>query len=156
MSEAPVPDTPEGDAATDTAQADTDRNAAIQALAEAFTGLAVEPGRDASIRLHISPTGVLGTSLEHCHSIDLTPARAHQLADQADAMNCCLDGERPDTGTVLGPETIADITELFEDIDLVGLTGAVLNSTRPGHRPKVTQAIDDMFGDIPGPEDPEP
>ncbi|MDL5198674.1 hypothetical protein [Streptomyces sp. ALI-76-A] len=65
-------------------------------------------------------------------------------------MNC-----HPDTGTVLDPQTVSELAKVFEDIDLAGLTGAVLNSTRPEHRPKVTRAIDDMFGDVPDSEDPE-
>lgn len=70
-------------------------------------------------------------------------------------MNCHLDNRHPGPTTVLDPETIADVTELFEDIDLVGLTGAVLNATRPEFRSVVTQALDDMFGDrpVPGTED---
>ncbi|MGA5142380.1 hypothetical protein [Streptomyces azureus] len=40
-----------------------------------------------------------------------------------------------------------------EDIDLIDLTNEVLNATRPEHRPAVTQAMDDMFGDVPAPED---
>ncbi|MGJ5899336.1 hypothetical protein ACSCBZ_46470 [Streptomyces niveiscabiei] len=154
--EAPELDTPDNDADTAATSAETDRNTAIEALAVALTGLAGEPGPEASIRIYISPTGILGTGLEHCHSIEIPPVLAHQLADQADAMGCYLDSERPDTGTVLDSQTIADITELFEDIDLVSLTGAVLSSTRPEHRPKVTQAIDDMFGDVCDLEDPEP
>lgn len=154
--QAPVLDTPDNDPATDASSAQTDRNTAIEALAEALTSLAGEPGPDASIRIHISPTGVLGSGGERCHSIEITPARAHQLADQADAMSCYLDNERPDTNTVLDPQTIADITELFEDIDLISLTGTILSSTRPEHRPQVTQAIDDMFGNVCDLEDPEP
>lgn len=149
--EAPDLGTPKDHADTDTALVDPDRNTAIEALAEALTSLAGQPGPDASIRIHISPTGVLGSGLEHCHSIEITPGRA----DQVDAMGCYLDSERPDTGTVLDPRTIADITELFEDIDLVSLTGTVLSSTRPEHRLKVTQAIDDMFGNVSDLEDPE-
>jgi hypothetical protein len=143
------------DAGTMTAT-DADRDAAIEALGEALTGLAGAPGPDASIQVHISPAGVLGTGRQHCHSIAITPARAHQLADQADALGCRLDSEHTDAGSVPDSRTIADITELFEDIDLVHLTGAVLSSTRPEMRPKVTRAIDDMFGDVCDLEDPEP
>ncbi|MGZ0200581.1 hypothetical protein ACNFR7_10385 [Streptomyces sp. RM1] len=141
---------------TDTATAtDADRNRAIAALAEALTGLGqAAPGPGQSIRIHISPTGALGSG-EHCHSVDVSPAMAHRLADYVDAMNCYLDSERPDS-VALDPETIADLTELFEDIDLIGLTNAVLNATRPEHRPAVTQAMDDMFGDVPTPEDTDP
>ena len=67
-------------------------------------------------------------------------------------MSCYLDSDRPD-GSVLAPETVADLTELFEDIDLTGLTRDVLNATRPEHRPAVTRALDDMFGDVPAPGD---
>jgi len=153
--EAPELSGPEDDAATDTPQPETDRNAAIAALAEALTSFAGQPGPETNIRVHISPTGALGTGLEHCHSIDIAPAHAHQLADQADAMSCFLDSQRPDAGAVLDPETVAELSAVFEGIDLVDLTGAVLKSTRPEHRPKVTEAIDDMFGDAPGPEEPE-
>ncbi|MFF3849883.1 hypothetical protein [Streptomyces sp. NPDC002328] len=148
--EAPVLDADGGDTDTATAtDADADRNSAIAALAEALTGFGqAAPGQ--SIRIHISPTGALGSGLEHCHSFDVTPAIAHWLADYVDAMSCFMDSERPD-GVVL--ETIADLTELFEDIDLIDLTNAVLNATRPEHRPAVTRAMDDMFGDVPAPED---
>ncbi|WP_333746235.1 hypothetical protein [Streptomyces sp. IBSBF 2950] len=134
---APLLDTEEdtGDTATAT---DTDRNSAITALAEALTSLGhlAAPGPGQSIRLHISPTGTLGSGLEHCHNIDLTPARAHQLADQIDAMNCFLDSERPHGDDVLDPQTMADLTDLFDDIDLVDLTRTVLNATRPDARPR--------------------
>ncbi|WBO69540.1 hypothetical protein [Streptomyces camelliae] len=45
---------------------------------------------------------------------------------------------------------------MFEDVDLIDLTNAVPNAARPENRPAVTQAMDDVFGDVPGPEDPEP
>lgn len=153
---ASVLDADDNDETGDTAtvmDADADRNKAIAALAEALTGLAQDgPGPGQSIRLHISPTGALGTGLEYCHGFDVTPAIAHRLADCIDAMNCFLDSERPDS-VLLDPETVADLTDLFEDIDLTGLTNAVLNATRPEHRAAVTQAMDDMFGDIPAPGD---
>ncbi|WMI62030.1 hypothetical protein [Streptomyces sp. CRB46] len=155
--EAPVLDADGDDADTATAtDADADRNNAIAALAEALTGFGqAAPGPGQSIRMHISPTGALGSGLEHCHRFDVTPAMAHRLADYIDAMNCFMDSERPD-GVVLDPETIADLTDLFDDIDLIDLTNTVLNATRPEHRPAVTQAMDDMFGDIPAPEDTDP
>ncbi|MFF3505412.1 hypothetical protein [Streptomyces sp. NPDC003247] len=155
--QAPLLDADRDDTDTATAtDAHTDRNSAIAALAEALTGFGqATPGPGQSIRIHISPTGALGSGLEHCHSFDVTPAMAHRLADYVDAMSCYLDSERPD-GVDLAPETIADLTELFEDIDLIGLTNAVLNATRPEHRPAVTQAMDDMFGDVPAPEDTDP
>ncbi|MGW5609399.1 hypothetical protein ACWEWI_25505 [Streptomyces sp. NPDC003753] len=155
--EAPLLDADRDDADTMTAtDADTDRNSAIAALAEALTGFGqAAPGPGQSIRIHIGPTGALGSGLEHCHSFDVTPAMAHRLADYVDAMSCYLDSERPD-GVVLDPETIADLTELFEDIDLIDLTNAVLNATRPENRAAITQAMDDMFGDVPAPEDTDP
>lgn len=157
--EPPSLDTDGEDAGTATVtatDADTDRNSAIAALAEAFTGFGeAAPGPGQSIRIHISPTGALGSGLEHCHSFDVTPAVAHRLADYVNAMSCYLDSERPD-GVDLDPETIADLTDLFDDIDLTGLTNAVLNATRPEHRAAVTQAMDDMFGDVPAPEDTDP
>ncbi|MFJ8469669.1 hypothetical protein [Streptomyces swartbergensis] len=153
--EAPLLDADRDDADTAT-DADADRNRAIAALAEALTGFGqAAPGPGQSIRIDISPTGALGSGLEHCHSFDITPDMAHRLADYVDAMSCYLDSERPD-GVVLDPETIADLTELFEDIDLIGLTNAVLNATRPEHKPAVTRAMDDMFGDAPAPEDTDP
>ncbi|MFF7975865.1 hypothetical protein [Streptomyces sp. NPDC007905] len=146
----------DGDDADTATDVDADRNRAIAALAEALTGFGqVAPGAGPSIRIDISPTEALGSGLEHCHSFDITPDMAHRLADYVDAMSCYLDSERPD-GLVLDPETIADLTELFEDIDLIGLTNTVLNATRPEHRPAVTRAMDDMFGDAPAPEDTDP
>lgn len=88
-----------GDEAGDTAtatDADADRTSAIAALAEALTGFgqaALGPGQ--SIRIHISPTGALGSGLEHCHSLDVTPAIAHRLADYIDAMNCSWTANAP-------------------------------------------------------------
>ncbi|MER6736517.1 hypothetical protein [Streptomyces puniciscabiei] len=155
--EAPLLDADGEDAGAATAiDADADRNSAIAALAEALTGFGqAAPGPGQSIRIHISPTGALGSGLEHCRSFDVTPALAHRLADYVDAMSCYLDSERSD-GVVLDPEIIADLTELFENIDLIGLTDTVLNATRPGNRAAVTQAMDDMFGDVPAPEDTDP
>jgi hypothetical protein len=149
--EAPLLD---GDGGADTAtapDADADRNRAIAALAESLTGFGeAAPGPGQSIRIHISPTGALGAGLEHCHSIDISPARAHQLADAVDRLNCHLDSEQPD-GIDLDQDTIAVLTDLFDDIDVLDLTRTVLNATRPECRPRVTQALDDMFGDIPVP-----
>ncbi|MEU6885564.1 hypothetical protein ABZ918_10200 [Streptomyces viridosporus] len=154
--EAPLLDADEdgGDTATVTDEA-ADRNSALAALAEALTSLGHQaaPGPGRSIRIHLGPTETLGTDPEHCHSIDLTPARAHQLADAIDTLNCRLDDDRPDGDIVLDPQTIADLTDLFDDIDLINLTRTVLNATRPEHRPQVTRAMDDMFGDIPAPGD---
>lgn len=153
--EAPLLDAEDGgDTATVTDKA-ADRNSALAALAEALTSLGHQaaPGPGRSIRIHLGPAETLGTAPEHCHSIDLTPARAHQLADAIDTLNCRLDDDRPDGDIVLDPQTIADLTDLFDDIDLIDLTRTVLNATRPDHRPQVTHAMDDMFGDIPAPDD---
>ncbi|CAL9673042.1 hypothetical protein SUDANB15_07550 (plasmid) [Streptomyces sp. enrichment culture] len=162
--EAPLLDAEEnedGEDSGDTAavtDAAADRNSALAALAEALTSLGHQaaPGPGQSIRIHLSPAETLGTDLEHCHSIDLTPARAHQLADAVDALNCRLDDDRTDGDVVLDPQTIADLTDLFDGIDLLDLTNAVLNTTRPENRPQVTRAMDDMFGDMPAPEDTDP
>ncbi|MEU9313810.1 hypothetical protein [Streptomyces sp. NPDC048256] len=58
----------------------------------------------------------------------------------------------------LDAETIADLTDLFEDLDLVDLTRAVLDTTRREDRGTVIRAIDDVLGDIaiPGLEDLDP
>ncbi|MGX1025431.1 hypothetical protein [Streptomyces ambofaciens] len=155
--EAPVLDADDEVADTATAtDADADRDRAIAALAEALTGFGqAAPGPGQSVRIHISPTGALGSGLEHCHSFDVTPVMAHRLADYIDTMNCFMDSERPDS-VVLDPDTIAALTDLFDGIDLIDLTNTVLNATRPEHRPAVTQAMDDMFGDVPAPEDTDP
>ncbi|MGV4890713.1 hypothetical protein ACSR0Z_29835 (plasmid) [Streptomyces viridosporus] len=153
--EAPLLDAEDGgDTATVTDEA-ADRNSALAALAEALTSLGHQaaPGPGRSIRIHLGPAETLGTDLEHCHSIDLTPARAHQLADAIDSLNCRLDDDRSDGDIVLDPQTIADLTDLFDDIDLIDLTRTVLNATRPEQRPQVTRAMDDMFGDVPAPDD---
>jgi hypothetical protein len=51
----------------------------------------------------------------------------------------------------LDARTIADLTDLFDGLDLDGLIRTVLDETRPGARAKVIRALDDMFGDIPVP-----
>ncbi|MFE7958698.1 hypothetical protein [Streptomyces sp. NPDC057413] len=140
--------------ATETVDTDADRNRAIQALAEALTGLGYQaaPDPQASVRIHIGPVAARGLDMDHCHTIDVTPAKAHKLADAVDALNCQLDDQADQAaGTVLDAETIADLTDVFGDIDLIGLTNSVLNATRPDQRRAVTQAMDDMFGDIPVP-----
>ncbi|MFG3390621.1 hypothetical protein [Streptomyces rochei] len=152
--EAPMLDDADTATAPDT-DTDVDRNRAIAALAEALTGFGeATPGPGQRIRIHISPTGTLGAGLEHCHSIDITPARAHQLTDAIDRLNCHLDTEQTD-GIDLDLDTIAELTDLFADIDIVDLTRTVLNATRPECRARVTQALDDVFGDapVPGAED---
>ncbi|GGV51175.1 hypothetical protein [Streptomyces spectabilis] len=157
--EAPLlnPDSEATGTTTTTTDPDADRHSAIAALAEALTGLAQsEPGPGQSIRLHISPTGVLGTGLEHCHSFNLTPDQARQLADRIDALNCCPRSEHPDGGIALAPETLADLTALFAGIDLIDLTNAVLKATRPERRPAAIHAMDDMFGNHPDPDGTDP
>ncbi|MEV1048674.1 hypothetical protein [Streptomyces sp. NPDC049916] len=132
----------------------TDRSTAIAVLAEALTGLGqITPGPGQSIRIHLSPAGPLGFGVEHCHSITLSPTLAHRLADYIDALNCQSD--RPDT-VLLDPDTVADLTDLFDAIDLTALTSTVLNASRPEHRPAVTRALDDVFGNAPGPDDLDP
>ncbi|WP_327188034.1 hypothetical protein [Streptomyces sp. NBC_01334] len=58
----------------------------------------------------------------------------------------------------LDTETIADLIDLFEGLDLVDLTRAVLDTTRPEDRAMVIRALDDVLGDIdiPGMEDLDP
>ncbi|MFJ9026506.1 hypothetical protein ACIRPU_42165 [Streptomyces sp. NPDC102259] len=58
----------------------------------------------------------------------------------------------------LDAETIAELTDLFEELDLVDLTRVVLDTTRPEDRGAVIRAIDDVLGDIaiPGVEDIDP
>ncbi|MCX5207611.1 hypothetical protein OG897_40180 [Streptomyces sp. NBC_00237] len=152
---APLLDTGEEiTAISTTAEADCGR--AIEALSEALTGLGqAAPGAGPSIRIHISPAGALGSGLEHCRSVDIVPSLAHRLADYVDTMSCHLDSERPDN-VVLDADTLADLADLFDGIDLTDLTNTVLNATRPESRPAVTRAMDDMFGDMPAPEDIDP
>lgn len=57
------------------------------------------------------------------------------------------------TVTEARPETIAEITDLYADLDLPALTTAVLNDVPPGDRLRTTFAIDDMFGHIPTDQD---
>ncbi|GHE56312.1 hypothetical protein GCM10018785_27010 [Streptomyces longispororuber] len=161
--EAPLLDTDTGEAGTAAATsagagAGAERDRAIAALAEALTGLtpdaASSPGQ--GIRIHITPIPSPGPGLEHCHSVDVPAALAHRLADYIDAMSCSPDSQRP--GSALDPETVAELTALFEAIDLIDLTGTVLKATQPEHRTAAIRALDDMFGDIPSPspEDTDP
>jgi len=46
---------------------------------------------------------------------------------------------------------MADISDLFADVDLAALTKTVLDDSTPADRLTVTQAIDGMFGHIPRP-----
>ncbi|MEU2564866.1 hypothetical protein ABZ626_36880 [Streptomyces longispororuber] len=155
--EAPLLDTGEEADTAAAVHADADRDRAIAALAEALTGLtqdAPSPGK--GIRIHINPAPSPGAGLEHCHSFHVDAALAHRLADYIDAMSCCPDSQRPDSA--LDPETVAELTGLFEDIDLIDLTDTVLKATRPEHRASVIRALDDLFGDVPSPspEDTDP
>jgi hypothetical protein len=85
----------------------------------------------------------------------ITPDMARRLADYVDAMNCYLDSERLG-GAALDPQTIADLTELFEDIDLIDLTNTVLNATRPENRPPSPRLWMTCSANIPTPEDTAP
>lgn len=152
---APVLDADDDDTDTMAAPDTGPRSNAITALAEALENLVRRsPSRERTIGIDISPNGP-GMASEHAHMLDISPAMAHRIADHLDAMSCFMDSERPDS-VALGPETIADLTELFEDIDLIDLTNTVLNTTRPEHRLAVTRAMDDLFGDIPATEDTDP
>ncbi|MGW0647347.1 hypothetical protein ACWD4T_00840 [Streptomyces umbrinus] len=124
-----------------------ERVRAIHALAEALYDLTHNsPGR--TIGIHISPNGPLSSAPEHAHILDISPALAHQLADNVNALSCYLHSQRPE-GTVVDRQTVADLTDLFAALDLTDLTNKVLNATRPENRAAVTRALDDMFGDIP-------
>jgi hypothetical protein len=129
----------------------SDRNRAIQALAEALAGLAYErtPGEQPTIRINIGPLGLGGLDVAHCHSIDVTTANTHKLADAVDAMLAMLGSLPPQAGDVLDPLALADLTDYFDDLDLTALTRDVLDAARPEDRVAVTRALDDMFGDIP-------
>ncbi|MFD3933424.1 hypothetical protein [Streptomyces sp. NPDC058614] len=144
----PLSGPPQDDAPADDHSA---RNRAILALAEALTGFAYErtPGEQPDIRIIIGPVGINELDVAHCHSIDVTTARTHQLADAVDAMRATLDSQPPPLADGLDPQTLADLTDLFEGLDLTELTQAVLDATRPEDRLAVTRALDDMFGDIP-------
>ncbi|MFJ3310806.1 hypothetical protein ACIPSA_49325 [Streptomyces sp. NPDC086549] len=147
MWEAPLQEQPPEDPADD----HSDRDRAIQALAEALTGLAYEAaaGEQPDIRINIGPVGVHGLDVAHCHSIDVTTANTHKLADAVDAMLATLNSLPPQAGTSLDPLTIAELTDYFDELDLTELTREVLDATRPEDRVAVTRALDDLFGDIP-------
>ncbi|MGW1814115.1 hypothetical protein ACWCQM_11215 [Streptomyces sp. NPDC002125] len=51
----------------------------------------------------------------------------------------------------LHPKAVADLIDMFDNLDLVDLTKSVLNAVTPTGRLAATQAIDDMFGHIPHP-----
>ncbi|MFD9794246.1 hypothetical protein ACFWXK_25220 [Streptomyces sp. NPDC059070] len=144
---------PDEDTATAAAAA-ADRNQAIHALAEALAALAgqASPGPEHSIRIHLSPTETRGLDAEYQHTFTITPVQAQRLTDAIDTLTCDRDSERPDEDE-LDPQTIADLTDLFDGIDLMDLTRTVLNATRPENRPQVTHAMDDMFGDGPVPDE---
>lgn len=128
-----------------------DRDQAIHALAEALTGLACEPaaGEQPDIRINIGPVSLHGLDAAHCHSIDVTTAHTHKLADAVDAMLAMLNSLPPQAGTSLHPLAVAELTDLFDGLDLTALTGDVLDATRPEDRLAVTRALDEVFGDIP-------
>ncbi|WP_234468818.1 hypothetical protein [Streptomyces sp. MBT62] len=128
-----------------------DRDRAIQALAEALAGLAYEPatGEQPDIRINIGPVGINELDVAHCHSLDVTTANTHKLADAVDAMLATLNSLPPQTGISLDPLTIAELTDYFDELDLTELTRDVLDVTRPEDRLAVTRALDDVFGDIP-------
>lgn len=148
--EAPLSQEPTDDGPADD---HSGRDRAIQALAEALTGLAYEPaaGEQPAIRINIGPLGVHGLDVAHCHSVDVTTASTHQLADAVDAMLATLNGLPPQAGTSLDPLTIAELTDFFDELDLTELTRDVLAAARPQDRLAVTRALDDWFGDIPVP-----
>ncbi|MGV9342886.1 hypothetical protein [Streptomyces sp. NPDC003688] len=144
--EAPLQEQPEGPADDHSA-----RDRAIHALAEALTSLAYEPttGEQPDIRINIGPVGLHGLDAAHCHSIDVTTANTHHLADAVDAMLATLTSLPPQLRVGLDPLTIAELTDYFDELDLTELTGEVLEATRPEDRRAVTRALDDFFGDIP-------
>ncbi|WP_460074098.1 hypothetical protein [Streptomyces sp. YKOK-I1] len=126
------------------------RARAIHVLAEALTGLACDPaaGEQPDVRIHIGPVG--GNELDaYCHSIDVTTAMTHMLADAVDAMLAMVSSLPPQAGDGLDPLALADLAAYFDGLDLTELTRAVLDETRPEDRLAVTRALDSMFGDIP-------
>ncbi|MEU9072048.1 hypothetical protein AB0D60_34835 [Streptomyces sp. NPDC048306] len=127
---------------------DTEHSTAITALAEALNRFAHDaPGR--TIGITISPNGPLSSASDQTHILDISSALAHRLADHVNALSCQPRSQRSDDDTVVDQQTVAELTAVFNAINLTDLTRQVLNATRPETRPAVTRALDDMFGDIP-------
>ncbi|MGP3777070.1 hypothetical protein ACTWJ8_40180 (plasmid) [Streptomyces sp. SDT5-1] len=103
----------------------SDRNRAIHALAEALTGIGYEPaaGEQPDICINIGPAGVHGLDVAHCHSIDVTTAATHRLADAIDAM--LASRQPPRLGISLHPLAGAQLAKHFDELDLTALTRAV-------------------------------
>lgn len=158
--EAPLLDTDQDEDRTDTLPTpgtDTEHSTAITALAEALNRFAYNaPGR--TIGITINPNGPLGSASDQTHILDISPALAHRLADHVNALNCHPRSQQPDDDTAVDQQTVAELTAVFNAINLTDLTHQVLNATRPESRPAVTRALDDMFGDIPvtGTDDSDP
>ncbi|MEU5298019.1 hypothetical protein [Streptomyces umbrinus] len=142
--EAPLSEPPRDEVPADS---HGDRNRAIHALAEALTDLASKrtPGEQPDIRINIGPVGINGLDVAHCHSIDVTTATSHKLADIVDALH---DSQAPPEDA-LDPQTLDDLTDCFDSLDLTEIKRTVLKATPPEGRIAVTRALDDMFGDIP-------
>lgn len=147
MWEAPLQEQPPEDPADD----HSDRDRAIQALAQTLAVLEYDPaaGEQPDIRINIGPVGLHGLDVAHCHSIDVTTASTHNLADAVAAMLATLSSLPPHADISLDPLNIAELTDYFDELDLTELTRDVLNATRPEDRVAVTRALDDLFGDIP-------
>ncbi|WP_199552650.1 hypothetical protein [Streptomyces sp. N35] len=127
----------------------TQRGQAITALADALTNLSgATPGPEPKIRVYLGPVGPHGSGLEQRRNIDLTPALAFQLAGAAKELT--TETETEPGCTTVDPETAAELTQLFDRINLLDLTNAVLKNTRPENKPDVLEAMDDMLPDVPG------
>jgi hypothetical protein len=151
--EAPLLDTEE-DSADSPAAAERDR--ALHALGETLTHFERlnPPGPGQSVRLHLSAT-TLQAGPDHSRSITLTPGLAQRLADSLDAVASHFPAHQDPTSarTMPDPQTVAELTDFLDGLDLYALTGSVLAETRTEHRAQVIQAMDDMFPSAPASDD---
>ncbi|MEV5786740.1 hypothetical protein AB0L42_38005 [Streptomyces sp. NPDC052287] len=128
----------------------TDRDRAIQALAEALTGLpcTTTAGEQPDVRINIGPIGLHGLDVTNCRSIDVTTTHTDQLTSAVAAMHATLNSRPPHAGSGLGSLSPADIPGFFDDLDLTELTGGIA-AHRPEKGATAPRAWDDLLGNSP-------
>ncbi|MCX4581054.1 hypothetical protein OHB41_49780 [Streptomyces sp. NBC_01571] len=132
----------------------SDRDRAIQALAEALTGLpcTTTAGEPPDVRINIGPIGLHGLDIGNCHSIDVTTTHTDQLTSAVTAMLATLGSLPPQAGTGLNALSPADIAGFFDDLDLTELTELTgdADASRPEHGVIGPRTWDDLLGNSPG------
>jgi hypothetical protein len=133
-------------------------NRAVDRLADALYELCYRGriGIKPDIRLLLCPGEPKAEDAPHLYAVGMSAEVADRLAEAIEQLLITLDTEAPGqpvdpSGAAVfaetNPDLAAELTGVFNELDLAEITRTVLDDTDPCDRMTVTRALDGMFGD---------